>query len=138
MRVLSGSDGKESACNVGDLGSILGLGGSPGGRHGNPLQYSCVENPHGQRSLAGYSPWGHKESDTTEKLSTAQHKTTRHPNTLNLSHPISKSVCLSHVVLCSETQDIFTCGDFSLKTLDKDSISFSWTNCDFTPCPGMC
>ena len=44
----------------------LGLGRSPGGGHGNPLQYSCLENPHGQRSLAGYSPWGHKELDTTE------------------------------------------------------------------------
>ena len=40
-----GSDGKESACNVGDLGSIPQLGRSPGGRHGNPLQYSCLENP---------------------------------------------------------------------------------------------
>ena len=38
----------------------------PGGGHGNPLQYSCLENPHGQRSLAGYSPWDHKESDTTK------------------------------------------------------------------------
>ena len=38
-----------------------------------PLQYSCLENPHGQMSLAGYSPWGCKESDTTERLSTAQH-----------------------------------------------------------------
>ena len=35
-------------------------------KHGNPLQYSCLENPHGQRSLAGSSPWGHKESDMTE------------------------------------------------------------------------
>ena len=60
------SDGKESACNVGDLGSIPGLGRSPGGGHGNPLQYSCLENPHGQRSLAGYSPRDHKESDMTE------------------------------------------------------------------------
>ena len=60
------SDGKESTCNVGDLGSILGLGGSPGGGHGNPLQYFCLENPHGPRSLEGYSPWGCKESDTTE------------------------------------------------------------------------
>ena len=40
-----GSDGKESACNVGDLGSLPGLGRSPGGGHGNPLQYSCQENP---------------------------------------------------------------------------------------------
>ena len=44
-----------------------------GGGHGNPLQYSCLENPHGQRSLADYSPWGRKELDMTERLSTAQH-----------------------------------------------------------------
>ena len=56
----SSSAGKESACNVGDLGSIPGLGKSPGGGHGNPLQYSCLENPHGQRSLVGYSPWGRR------------------------------------------------------------------------------
>ena len=66
---------KESACNVKDLGSILGLGKSPGGEHGNPLQYSCLENPHGQRSLAGCSPWDHKESDTTERLTLHFHST---------------------------------------------------------------
>ena len=38
---------------------------------GNLLQYSCRENPHGQKNLVGYSPWGHKESDTTGQLSTA-------------------------------------------------------------------
>ena len=65
-----GSDGKESACNVGGLGSIPGLGRSPGGEHGNPLQYYFLENPNGQRGLVGYSPWGHKESDTTDGLST--------------------------------------------------------------------
>ena len=69
MDFPSSSAGKESTCNVGDLGSIPGLGRSPGGGHGNPLQYSCLENPDGQRSLAGYSPWGHKESDMTEQLS---------------------------------------------------------------------
>ena len=68
-----GSDGKESACNVGDLGLIPGLERFPGGGHGNPLQYSCLENLHGQRSLVGYSPRGLKESDTTEWLSTTQH-----------------------------------------------------------------
>ena len=67
-----GSDSKASACNAGDLGLIPRLGRSPGGGHCNPLQYSCLENPHGQRSLVGYSPWGHKESDMTEQLSTAQ------------------------------------------------------------------
>ena len=45
-----GSDGKETACNVEDLGSIPELGRSPGVGHGNPLQYSCLENPHGLRS----------------------------------------------------------------------------------------
>ena len=60
---------KNPPANVGDPGSIPGLGRSPGGVHGNPLQYSCVENPHGQRSLAGYGPWGHKELDTTEQIS---------------------------------------------------------------------
>ena len=68
MGFPGGSDGKESACNVGHSGSIPGSGRSPGGGHGNPLQYSCLENPHGQRSLAGYSPWSPKESDTTERL----------------------------------------------------------------------
>ena len=65
------SAGKESACNAGDLALIPGLGRSPGGGHDNPLQYSCLVNPHGQRSLVGYSPWGCKESDTTEQISTA-------------------------------------------------------------------
>ena len=65
---LDGSDGKESTCNVSDLSLIPGSGNPRG--HGNPPHYSCLENPHGQRSLAGYSPWGHKESDMTEQLST--------------------------------------------------------------------
>ena len=45
MGFLDGSDGKESACNVGDLDLIPGLGRSPGEGNGNPLQYSCLENP---------------------------------------------------------------------------------------------
>ena len=55
---------------MGGLGYIPGLGRSPRGGHGKPLQFSCLENPHGQRSLAGYSPQGRKELDTTEQLST--------------------------------------------------------------------
>ena len=58
----------EWTCNTGDLGLIPGLGRSPGGGSGNPLQYSGLENPHGQRSQAGYRPWGRKESDTIEQL----------------------------------------------------------------------
>ena len=51
-----------------DIGSIPGLGRSPGGGHGHPLQYSCLKKSHGQRSLVGHSPWGYKESDMTEQL----------------------------------------------------------------------
>ena len=69
----AGSDDEEPACNAGDLGLIPGLERSSRGGHGNPLQNSCLENPHGQRSLVGYSPWGCKESDPTERLGTAQH-----------------------------------------------------------------
>ena len=60
---------KESSCNAGDLGSIPELGRSTGEGHGNSLQYSRLENPHGQRSLVGYNPWDCKESDTTEQRS---------------------------------------------------------------------
>ena len=76
MGVPGGYDRKESTCNAGDLGSIPVLGRSPGGSsvflplQSTPFQYSCLENPHGQRSLAGYSPWACKESDMTERQST--------------------------------------------------------------------
>ena len=97
MGFLSSSANKESACNARDPSSIPGseisprkgigyslqypwaslvaqiVGKIPGEGQGNPLQYSFLENPHGQRNLAGYSPWSHKESDMTEWLSTAQH-----------------------------------------------------------------
>ena len=66
MGFPGGSDGKESTCSVGDLGSIPGSRRSPREGNGNTLQYSCLENPHGQRSMAGYSQRGHKMSDTTE------------------------------------------------------------------------
>ena len=60
----SGLDDKESASNAGDLGSIPGLGRSPGKGHDNPLQYSFLKNPHGQRSLVGYTVYSVTESDT--------------------------------------------------------------------------
>ena len=64
-----GGMGKNLPASAGDVrvvGSIPGSGRSPGGGHGDPLQYSCLENPHGQRSLEGRSPWGHEELDTTD------------------------------------------------------------------------
>ena len=62
---LETSVGKESACNAGDTGLIPGSGRSAGERISYLLQNACLENPCGQRSLVGYTPWGHKESDTT-------------------------------------------------------------------------
>ena len=58
---------KNLPAQAGDVGSIPGLERSSGGGHGNPLQYSFLPGEsHGQSSLAGYSPRGHKELDTTE------------------------------------------------------------------------
>ena len=62
------SDGKVSACNSGDPGSIPGSGRSPGEGNGNPLPVLVPGKFHGWRSLVGYSPWGRKELDTTEQL----------------------------------------------------------------------
>jgi len=81
---LGGSDGKESACSAEDLGSIPRLGRSPGEAHSNPLQYFCLKNPHGQRSLVGYCPWGHEESDMTKQLSTQHIYHTQYNNQLTL------------------------------------------------------
>ena len=70
---LPGSDGKESACNARDPGLVPGLGRSAGGGHGNPLQYSCLENPWTEEAagLLGHmwtacGPWDHTELDMTE------------------------------------------------------------------------
>ena len=63
-----GSDSKESACNVGDLGSIPGKGRFPWRKEWQPTPVFLSGEAHGQRSLSGYSPWRYKESDTTEGL----------------------------------------------------------------------
>ena len=63
---LGGSVEKNPPANIGDLGLIPRSGKSPGGRNGNPFQYSCLKQSHGQRSLAGYSPRGYKKLDTAE------------------------------------------------------------------------
>jgi len=71
IRTLCDSDGKASARNAGDPGLIPGLGRSLEEGNGNPLQYSCLKNSTDclPRSLVVDSPWSHKESDTTERLS---------------------------------------------------------------------
>ena len=70
---------KNLPADTGDLrdgGMIPGSGRFPGGGYGNPLQYSCLENPHGQRSLVGYSLWGRKKLNMNEPL-THTHKLMR-------------------------------------------------------------
>ena len=62
-----------NAGDVRDVGWIPGLGKFPGEGKGYPLQYSCLKNPHGQRSLVGYRPQSLKESDTTKAIQHAQH-----------------------------------------------------------------
>ena len=61
-----GSDGKESACNAGEPGSIPGLERCPGEGNGNPFQYSCLENSMDRGAWGAYIQWGHNESDMTE------------------------------------------------------------------------
>ena len=64
-----GSDGKASAYNVGDAGSMPGSGRSPGGGNGNPLQYSCLKNPMDRETWQATVHGGCKKSDTTKPLS---------------------------------------------------------------------
>ena len=83
-----GSDSKESTCNAGNLGLIPGLRQFPEGGNSNPLQYSCLQAPHGQWRLVCYSPWGPKELDTIKQLS-SQHKD------VNIWIPFKMAFCLT-------------------------------------------
>ena len=78
MGFPGGSQSKESACNAGDLGSIPGWGRSPEGRHGNPLQYFCLENSR-DRGAWQVTVQGVAELDTTEWLSTLVRKSRPRP-----------------------------------------------------------
>ena len=86
---------KKKPTNAGDAGLIPGTGRSPGGRNGNPLQYSCLGNPIDRGALAGYSPWGRKESDNTEPLTLsfciALHSYNFHPFSSLLNRTFRKS-----------------------------------------------
>ena len=109
MGFPGGSNSKKSACNAGDLSSIPGSGISPGEGNGYPLQYSCLENPYGQRSLVGYSP---VQFSSVQSLShvqlfatpwTAEHQASLSiTNTWSLPKLVSiKSVMpSSHLILC--------------------------------------
>ena len=79
MGFPSSSASKEFTCNAGHLGLIPGLGQSLGEGNGYPLQ--LPREFHGQRSLVGYSPWGHKESDLIERLTHTHTYTHTHTHT---------------------------------------------------------
>jgi len=101
-----------SVYNAGDPGSSRGLGRFSGEGNGNPLQYYCLEKSHGQRSLVGYSLWGCKESDTTERL----HFTTLHFTTLHFTSllvPERKGYD-------SQWQDSFTSGEGNYLNLHRN------------------
>ena len=89
MGFSGGSDGKESNCNSGDLGSIPGLGRSSGKGNSYSLQYSSLENPM-DRGACGYSPRGHKELDTTERLTLEdirlRHQDLEHLHSWGMTH----------------------------------------------------
>ena len=92
MGFSGGSDGKESACNMEDLGSVPGLGRPPGEGDGKSLQYSCLETimDRGAWGLAGYSPWGCKDSDTTEQLTQTQTHTHTYTEAMNIQNMFIK------------------------------------------------
>ena len=124
MGFPGGSDGKESACIVGDLSSIPGLGRSPRGRHGNPLQYSCLEKPHGHGSLEGYSPWCRKGLDMTEQLSLH----------LDLEHRVRHQVAYFHSIQMS----LRICKPTSVKPYHfrKHAMNDCWTHPRIFPTQG--
>ena len=67
-----GSEGKESACDSGDPGSISGSGNSPGDRNRYPLQYSCLENSMDREACQAYSPWGLSQKQLTSRSTRCQ------------------------------------------------------------------
>ena len=106
-----GSDGKESACNVGDLGSTPGLGRSPGGVHGNPLQNSCLENPPWSEELGGLQSMGSQrvQHDWVTKHSTAHDPLLSTLMVLNVSFYKSNICFLFCFVSLKDLQHCFRC-----------------------------
>ena len=90
LGIPDGSDSKESICNVGVLGLIPGLGRSPGEGNSNPLQYSCLENPMDRGAWKATVHGGHKELDTTERL-TYNHLLNVNPNHNEISSHTSQN-----------------------------------------------
>ena len=111
-----------SASNAGDLGSSPVLGRSPGRGHDDWLQYSCLENPHGQRSLAGYNPWGHRVGqDWATKHSIAQW----HLSFLkrDLAFPKPSLLCQEYLTVHKHTFLWFECLHLVIANVKAQEIS---------------
>ena len=113
------SDGKESACTVRDLSLIPGSRRPSEEGNGIPFQYSCLENPHGQRSLVGYSPWGHRESDRTKQLT--HRDLWKHPDVSRLQYPWKHLPVHANLVWVSKTWE---CNSGQRKQIESGS---GWT-----------
>ena len=103
---------KESAWNVGDLDLIPGLGRSPGGGHGNPLQYSCLENLMDR----GDSAWAHRESYMTEWLSTLH--LFIHPFT----HPSRQPFSEPYIQPASHLNEIHLLNNYNTSSIIRNSV----------------
>ena len=97
---------KNPPAHAGDLrdaGSIPGLGRSPGGGHGSPFQFSCLENPMDKRSLVGYSAQSHRESDTTEVTEHTHTHTHTHTHVLGRTHAVHARTCVRNLSGCTQS-----------------------------------
>ena len=98
-----GASHKNPQANTGDItdvGWIPGSVRSLGGAHGNPLQYSCLEESHAQGSLAGYSPWSRKELDTTEQLNCNNNINTLSHSRIEMRAGFDSNVVLTWLTFC--------------------------------------
>ena len=119
-----GSVSMESAYSAGDLGSIPGSERSPGEGEGYPLRYSCLENHHGQRRLL--CPSGHKESDTTAQLSTAQYI-----HIIEYYSALEKKALLTYSITWTNFEDIVT----EISQTPKTNTMRFQILCECTQCP---
>ena len=106
-----------------ELDSVLGWERFPRVGNGSPLQYSCLEKFHGQRSLAGYSPWGHKELDMAERMRACARART-HTHTHTHTHSVSELECMLEL-LCSNLMST----RWHCKKCFQQCCGFLWESC---------
>ena len=124
-----------NAGDIRDASPVPGLGRFPGRGHGNPLHYSCLENPHGQISLEGYSPLGHRELEMTDATS----HTGTHSHMWNIIPSFSWKSRSLYIKYSSTARDSYIYHD--LRSFQFRSVSQSCpTLCDPMNCstPGLC